>query len=339
MTKPTDVPYRPAIWCVAVGLLTVVGCGGDTTRSESFETLTKADSLPDDWELRFDSGTYRAGATGDAREGNVAIAIAGSGGEARLIAAPIPLKSAEALTGSVWIKPNAFAPDSTAFVGVINAEQTTIGSEIPVKAEEWGEHYFTYAPQAGDAASSVRFFVRLTGEGLLAIDSVRQSIIKIDPQFLLKDGSFESPQDDGSFSEWRLAAAKPGWTANAYSKSPVDGSKCLRVKGEGEWCVITWPPIIPAADCRVRFRGYARATQGEAQLKIEYYQGDQQIDASYSELVTGEAWRPLYIESDPTLQANADTLRVSVVAQPNKNQKEGSTVVDFDKMQVLVVKP
>ena len=340
MSGPLQKLQHQLCWCLILAFC-MAGCSGRSDQRESFESSTESGALPRGWALTSASGTYQTAHTGDARDGSASLAIAGSGGEAELLGAPIPVSPGSALSCRVWAKPKAFA-EGAASVGAVaetGAKDAWL-APIPLDTEDWREYQFACAIEPEEFGGDLRFCLRLSGEGLLSIDDLRYTVYEFDSQYMFADGNFELSPLGGSFAEWRTTSETPGGKATAQSESPLEGKQCLRLEGDGDWCVATWTSNV-TGDCGgILLQGYARALNGDGFMRIEYYRGDERLEDSASVKVSSERWQPLYVNTDPARLERADRCLITLVAERNsETSKAGELVVDFDRIQVLVVKP
>lgn len=324
-----------------MALLVLAGCSSGTAEiAEDFESITESSTLPAGWSLTSDGGVYQTARSGEAQKGSVALAIAGSGGRAELSGMSTRISPNTAVLASVWLRSKAFR-DGTAsltlvrtMLGAVSEETLVAVRAISPSAGEW-QKYEMAAGHTGAAEDAlISLHVKLTGEGVLLIDNVQMRTYQTDPAHALRDGSFESPDPEGGYPDWKVISDGNNTQLASTQNSPVDGDRAIRLLGSGKWCVAISSLGLPSQKGQILVSGYCRANSGAGRLKIEYFLNDKQTGHTVSSPTDSAAWQLLSVISDPELSAAADRIELSLVAE---SPTAAEYSVDFDQLTLLVM--
>lgn len=309
--------------------------------SEGFETVTESEQLPQDWKLVPDGGTYRVAQMGEAAAGGCSLAMAGSGGSAKVTSHTIALKPNSLLLAQVWLKPKRVG-NAQLFLGFDSSsgdeyEQPFARRTVATGTEEWDKYWCAFAVPPEVESTSAFFFTEIIGEGMVLIDDLQLSRHSVDPSIQLTNPGFESVGPNGRFEDWHLSADQGTAEAHQVSERPHGGSHCLRLAGQGKWCVVSQKLPVKVQDRLVLLSGYSRAKSGQARLKLEYFAGEERLGNSLSDTTAGTAWELLTVRGELGQYENVDAIRVSLaVENPSGDQ---AYLADFDTLNLFVVGP
>jgi hypothetical protein len=115
---------------------------------------------------------------------------------------------------------------------------------------------------------------------------------------LLRNGSMEDVVGDRPHGYQSFFAEGGSGTLSFDTEDPKDGWYTLRSKGDSQWCVSMETKVPVEKGKTYTYRGWARAKTGTAQIKLDYFKGDEWIGQSVSDDHTEDAWRRLAVISE-----------------------------------------
>lgn len=319
-------------YALAVTCLLILGCSSKVDRSEGFESVDEKNQLPPSWELAAETGTYRAAQMGGAFEGDSALAVAGSGGLARLNGPSMTAKDNKLLLANVWAKSTQIK-DARIWIGLSGDKQQPFAkTELDTQTEEWKKYLCVFQLSSED--DTARFYAEIKGEGMFFLDSLHLAVRDIHPDIRLTDYGFEQDLASTQFPNWNLSADAAGAALQPNTESPHQGDSCLRIVNEGKWCVATYEFQLDDYQGTMLLSAFARAKKGRAQLKLEFFEGSKFVGDVPSPQTIGTGWEPLSVHCDAGLFERADTLRVSLAVE---NSSAKGCVADFDSLNLIAV--
>jgi hypothetical protein len=130
---------------------------------------------------------------------------------------------------------------------------------------------------------------------------------------LLTNGGFEKLVNDQPVG-W-IWGAEGGEADVKISKDrPKEGKQSLRITGNAAWAaaIATDRVTIERGKTYV-LTGYARAPRGQAMIKFDYFNGDQHVGQTFTELVQGtDDWQKVTVRSETASYPTATHLAPTV---------------------------
>jgi len=130
---------------------------------------------------------------------------------------------------------------------------------------------------------------------------------------LLRNGSMEDvvgaqPYGYALYSSEGNKAAV-GWS----DREPKDGWYSLQMTGNGDWAVGMEGRIPLEKGKTYDLTGYARAARGTAQIKFDYYKGNEHLGLTVSDDATQDTWKRLSVTSEAERFPGATHIAAAVV--------------------------
>jgi len=147
-------------------------------------------------------------------------------------------------------------------------------------------------------------------------------------QNLLKNGGFESVEPNGTPTGW-IYITPPGETADykIITDKPKEGRQCLRIKGHATWAAAITADRFPIdASKTYVLSGWLRVIRGQGIIKFDYFQGDQHLGQTMSELLgPGADWKGLTVRTESSAYPAATHVIVTIAGL-------GELECDFDAL-------
>jgi Carbohydrate binding domain len=121
---------------------------------------------------------------------------------------------------------------------------------------------------------------------------------KKDEKNLAANGGFEDVKD-GAPTGWSSVCSEGGTvTHKAVAEGAKDGKYCLSMKSKAEWAVAYSPKVKIDRTKTYTLTGFAKVKAGKATIKIDYYNGDEYLGNSESDVTANDAWTSLKAVSE-----------------------------------------
>jgi hypothetical protein len=168
--------------------------------------------------------------------------------------------------------------------------------------------------------------------GLIAAVFSASALSQQAPESLLKNGGFEEADPNAAPVGWVFASPQAEqMSIRRIADKPREGSHCLRIAGESEWAAAFQK--VPLDRSRsYTLTGYLRHVKGFSMIKLDYFNGDQWLGQTLTELVqepTGQ-WQRLTVTSEAAQYPQATHIAATVAVG-------GDAECDFDAL-VLTAK-
>jgi hypothetical protein len=296
-------------WILAAVVCLAGSQPANLVRDPSFERAPAGVEVPKEWFYFFRTeDAYHVAVVKGGRTGAQSLLFEGKGkGEfAGATLKPIPLETGKRYAARGWVKVEGEGkPTGTIKLDYFDAEGKYLASFAPglVTTASRGWQLVSVANPASHAegARSIAAAIAMTAQGKVWFDDIEVVVRDhtVLPTSLIHNGSMENiagPQ----ITNWGLGSSPDGKaTMEASAEEPKDGWYCLRLKGNSEWAVAVTERVKWERDRPYTLTGYARAKSGEAQIKIDYFEGDKHLGSTTSDTVSARDWQKRTVTAEP----------------------------------------
>jgi hypothetical protein len=150
------------------------------------------------------------------------------------------------------------------------------------------------APKAKNIAVSLA----LNGKGKAWFDDIELSAAPGKAETnLIYNGDFENFAGTRPASWWTGCAEGGKQEAAISTDKPKEGKHCLHFKGNADWAVATAARIKMEKGKTYTVTGFVRTRSGAAQIKIDYFEGDNWLGSTFGEDVIDNEWTEKAVSS------------------------------------------
>jgi len=267
--------------------------------------LAEGAKLPSGWSLfNKPEGAYTATLSDVASQGKKSIMLEGDGEFAVLSAARIELdgKHRYALQGKLKIEGDS--AKATIKFDYFDAQGAWIGSTTvgDATAEEKDWQLINLRDRAeidAPKAKTLSVGLALNGKGKVWFDDL--SLIasdRKDSADLIDNGDFESSLGKRPAHWWVGMADGGKASATLSDDQPKQGKHCLHFKGDAEWAVASCGRFKFDKTKTYEVTGFVRTKSGAAQIKIDYFNGEEYLGSTYGEDVSDDEWTEKTVSSN-----------------------------------------
>jgi len=315
--------------------LLLSGCGKtgpvNLLSNGSFEGDFSDQGVPSGWESETASGFYKLGQSGTAHDGQMALVIAGSGGET-VISTPLgKVAPGMLLRLTGWIQTELAKEMSV----TISLAGDLPGRMVETENGKWTS--FEVFSVAGETlANETRLVVKVhvRGEGLVRLDGF--SVVSLGETmngYRLENAGFEA--------DW-TTAVPPQWFPNASATDVTIArggddkqGHWLEVAGTAGWSSLSFTKLIPLADTMAIAQVTITSIKGKGYLKADFYAGDVYRESQYSATVMAKESSRISLTVTKPSEGDVDSVRMTITGEND----EGDFLVRFDDVNVLVFQP
>jgi len=303
------------------GTLAWAAQSANLVKNGSLEDSSVGNALPQDWGFfQMPEGGYQTSIVEGGRTGTRALQIEGAGDYAGVAVHRVSIEPKKQYAARGWVK---LAGDAESR-GVVKLDyfkengDFLAASEFEIlvnPAEEWQPIAVLGRPADFPEAKFVGLTIAIGGKGKALFDDLELVARDLaeSPATLLKRGSVEDVAGDRPFG-WSLVTSENAkYEARVSDADAKDGWHSLRLTGTGEWCVASEGKHAIQKGKKYTLTGFARATAGAAQIKIDYFKGDEYLGHTTSDDVGADKWQALKVESDLASYPGATHLSAAAV--------------------------
>lgn len=305
---------------LAVALCLAQGTSKNLIKNGTLEDALSADGLPDGWS-RFaqPEGGYKFGVVSGGRSGAKALQIEGAGDFGGVVSTRNNLDRGQRYAARGWMKVEGDAnATATVKLDYYAADGKFLGSAVAgfvtPAMKDWQIIAVTDRQSEYPEAKFVATVVALTGKGKALFDDLEMvSAAAPPPGNLLTNGSMESVVAD-KVAHYYVGTSEGGKvTARWSADNPKDGWYCLNLKGNSEWAVAVHERVKFEKGKRYTLTGWARARNGTAQIKFDYFEGDKYLGMTGSDDVNSSEWQQRTVFAQPSEFPNATHISATAV--------------------------
>ncbi len=258
-------------------------------------------AMPKDWTL-FAKGEYKAAVVEGGHAGKKAIMLEGDG-EFAVIGTgmrAIDPKQRVTIRGMLKVEGDAKATikfdyfdEKWQWVG-----STTVG-ELGSDTKGWqAVSLMDRAAIDGEKAKHYAVGLAITGKGKAWFDDLELTAgAAAATATAIENGDFENYLGKTP-AQWWIGTSEGGKaTATISTDAPKQGKSCLHFKGDAEWAVATSAKVKFDANKTYIISGFVRTKSGAAQIKIDYFNGNEWIGSTLGEDVYDDEWTAKSVES------------------------------------------
>jgi len=306
---------------VGLALAALAADSPNLVANPSLEGPLGEGGVPEGW-YRFSQpqDAFKFSVVPGGRTGEKALLLEGAGEYAGVLAAQVPLEDGKEYAARGWVKVEGDA----ATLCTVKLDYFTDGGEY--LASSYYEGHLRPTPGAGwrpialvsrrsdaPAAKKIGVAVALVGRGKAWFDDLEFVSRPAPPENLLRNGSMEDVVGDRPYGYQSFFAEGGSGTLTFGTQDPKDGWYTLHKKGDSQWCVSLAGRVPIEKGKTYTLRGWARAKAGTAQVKIDYFKGEEWIGQSVSDDQSEDAWRRLAVISELGMFPEATHLAGAVV--------------------------
>jgi hypothetical protein len=309
-------------------MLTLVSCSlawaaqaANLVKNGSLEESVVGAALPQDWGFfEMPEGGYRVAIVEGGRTGTKALLLEGGGEYAGVAVHRVAIEPKKQYAARGWVKLSGDA-DSRGVVKLDYFKEngdflSASEHEILVNpAQSWQLIAVLGRPADFPEARFVGLTVAIGGKGRAHFDDMELVARELpdSPTTMLKRGSIEDVAGDKPFG-WSLVTSENAkYEAGVSDADAKDGWHSLRLAGNGEWCVASEGKHAIEKGKKYVLTGFARAKEGTAQIKIDYFKGDEYLGHTVSEDVAADQWQALKVISELDTYPQATHLSAAAV--------------------------
>jgi hypothetical protein len=320
----------------AVAVAALAADSENLVRNPSLEEAVGENGLPEGWfPFSKPEGAYQFKVVPGGRTGAKALLLEGAGEFAGVGAGRVPFAADKQYAARGWVKVEGEDALCTVKLDYFAENGDYLASthyEGHLRAGGSGWRPIAVVARRSDAptAAQVGIAVAIVGKGKAWFDDLEFVSRPAPPEGnLLRNGSMEDVAGEQVFGYRSFFAEGGKGTLTAGAADPKDGWYVLTAKGDSQWCVSAEARIAIDRTKTYTYRGWARARAGTAQIKFDYFKGEEWIGQSVSDDHTENAWKRLAVVSELGMFPEATHLTAAVVTAG------GAYDADFDALTLV----
>lgn len=255
-------------------------------------------ALPEGWKKFAKPGdSYKAEVVAGGRTGEKALQISGAGEYSVVVMNQLPLKANTQFAVRGWARVSG-ETDAIATIkfDYWKADGTYVDSDtvgvIRTTEPGWQLISATSRPVPPAGATTIGAAVAMNGNGRALFDDL-EMITRPAPTAgnLMDNGSMERIAGRHPFGYF-VSKADGGQVTATYTSDDVkDGWYALRLQTNAEWAIAAHPRIRLEPGKLYSLSGYVRVKKGTAQIKLDYFKGDDYLGQTISNDANADEWQ------------------------------------------------
>jgi hypothetical protein len=313
--------YRNVILALVCGSLVCAAQAANLVTNGSLEEVPLGDALPQEWGyFEMPQGAYKASVVSGGRTGK-ALQLEGTGEYAGVAVHRVSIEPKKEYAGRGWVKLSGDAESR----GVVKLDYFKENGDFLAASEfeilvrpndAWQPIAVLGRPKDFPEAKFVGLTVAVGGKARALFDDLEMVARDLpeSPATLIKRGGLEDIAGNGAPFGWSLYTNEGAKYAAALSDADAkEGWYSLRLNGTGDWAVATEGKVAIEKGKRYTLTGFARAKSGTAQIKFDYFTGNEYLGHTVSDDVTVDQWTAVKVNSELAAYPQATHLSAAVV--------------------------
>lgn len=276
---------------------------------------------PDGWHFfREEKGQYEHKVVPGGHSGEKCYKISGRGEWAGVGFQQVEYDASRRYVGSGWLKIEGEKAQATVKLDYMDGDQKYLGSTVASQSKgpaDWLYVRVVSGAQDFPEAKFVAAVAVITGEGALSIDDVsffvRPPLESETPTNQLLNGAVEMGAGNSPAMFFTAASEGSHPVLDWSEDQPHSGSRCIYLKGDGQWAVMVHFQVPYDKDKTYTASGWGRVASGAATVKVDYFQGEMWLGELQAAPLNEYRWKQASLTVDPQRFPEFDRIAVAVV--------------------------
>lgn len=276
--------------------------------------------LPEGWK-RFDkpADSYKAEVVNGGRSGEKALQVSGTGEYCVIVLNQLPIKPNTQYAVRGWSRITGEA-DAAATIKFdywredgTYLDSDTVGV-IRTTEPGWQLVSTTTRSNMPSGAATIGAAVAINGKGTAVFDDLEMITRPAPPAGnLIDNGNMERIAGRHPFGYY-VGKAEGGKATATYVNDDVkDGWYALRLQSNADWAIAAHPRVRLEQGKLYSLSGHVRVKKGTAQLKLDYFKGDDYLGQTFSNDATADEWQLRRVTAEPDKYPGATHIAATAV--------------------------